>query len=398
MHPFFASSATPLKPCDRHPNPYHGREVLRFAEVTAADFDRYCAALESAGFSPYIKRTLAQNRFATYTTPLFQAHLAFYPALGEMRVTHGSRSFLPPTEPCTARPIQTPTLTQIKLSDIGQSDIIQLADGSFLLIDGGVDNEVDRAYLLDFLYEKKPAHHEKPRIAAWLISHAHNDHIHLCQEFLLSYSDRVEVELFGYDFPDFSDDMVTFTKVGQQGRTIRWQNRMRDITRELFPLSKQWEMHSGETLHLPGCDVDVMFGWEDYWPQEMLGVNATACSLRLRFEGGKTAFFATDAWFALCDQMALMYGDELKSDVLQASHHGSVGTIPFHERIDPEVVLWAYPLDIVQTEKTDATTVERLYERFGKHPYCTWLLEHAKRHYHHSETVTLDMKTLEIVP
>lgn len=399
MHPFFLSNTSPLKPIDRYANPYHGTEVLRFAKVTADDYERYCTALETAGFTLYCRRVLAQNQFATYTTPLFSAHLAFYPALGEMRVTHGAHTYLPPLEAKQTEHVQSPTLTQIKLSNIGQSNIVQLSDGSFLIIDGGVDNEEDRACLLSFLLTKKPEHHPKPRISAWLISHAHNDHIHLCQEFLKAYADRVEVELFGYNFPDFTGDIAIFIKEGQQGRTIRWQNQMRDIINQHFPLAKRWEPHSGQTLHLPGCDVDVLIAFEDYWPHEMSGVNPSSCCFRLRFESGKTAMIPTDAWFGSCDQMALVYGDELKSDILQAVHHGTAGgTIPFYERVAPEVVLWEYPVTPPSAKPTDAKLHLEFFDVVrNKYPYSAWLLEHATRHYHSGETITIDTQTLELL-
>ena len=137
MHPFFISKNMPLTPVDRYDNPKHGTEVLRFTEVTDEGFRLYCEALKTAGFEPYYERTVAENRFATYTTPLFEAHLAFYPALGEMRVTHGALGYLPPLEASKAERIVDPTYTQMKLYNGGQSNVVQLTDGSFLVIDGG---------------------------------------------------------------------------------------------------------------------------------------------------------------------------------------------------------------------------------------------------------------------
>jgi beta-lactamase superfamily II metal-dependent hydrolase len=398
MHPFFLSNQAPITPCDRYKNPYHGTEVLRFTDVTADDCDRYCKALEVAGFTAYRHRTLADNRFATYITPQYEAHLAFYPALGEMRAVSGARTYLPPLESPVFEAIQAPTLSQIKLSIVGQSNAVQLADGGFLLIDGGMDDEGDRAYLLDFLYQRKPAHHEKPHIAAWLISHCHNDHIYLCQEFLKAYHDRVEVALFGYNFPDYTSPIVDYAKPAQRPRTVHWQTEMRRIIHTYFPTAKRWETHSGDTLHLPGCDVDIMITWEDFWPHKMVGVNDTATAFRLRFAGGKTAMLPTDAWFGMCDQMVSVYGNALKSDILQPVHHGTAGgMLDFYQRVSPEITLW--PAPAMRPPAPTMTDLPPLVSVFDyakeKFPESAWLLDHAKRHYHNSETVTINMETLE---
>jgi len=317
--------------------------------------------------------------------------------LGEMRVCHGCLSYLPPLEmPEAEAVIDVPTYTQMKLSNGGQSNVVQLTDGSYLIIDGGKMYSTDRDNLLAFLYAHKPSHHPKPRVAAWLISHAHDDHMNLCMDFLQAHGKQIELQTFGYNFPDFESDIIqSDTEVAQKNR----QKRIKRILDEQFPTTALWLMHSGQRLLLPGCEVSVLMTWEDFWPQPMKTVNQTSFCLDMRFEGGKKLMLPTDAWAQLCDQMATVYGDTLKSDVLQAIHHGLAGgSIPFYEKVRPEVVFWPQspervfsPEPIVVPDREKPIAVARQFA-----PNC-WLLDRMERHYHHGETVTMDMKTLEVI-
>ena len=61
----------------------------------------------------------------------------------------------------------------LELHDIGNSFVIQLKNGHFVVHDGGQD--MDAPYLLDYLEALTPGE-EKPLIEAWFVSHAHSDH------------------------------------------------------------------------------------------------------------------------------------------------------------------------------------------------------------------------------
>ena len=60
-----------------------------------------------------------------------------------------------------------------QLNSAGNSFIIQLKNGHFVIHDGGM--RIDAPYLLDYLEELAPAG-EKPIVEGWFISHAHDDH------------------------------------------------------------------------------------------------------------------------------------------------------------------------------------------------------------------------------
>ncbi|MBQ9802405.1 MAG: hypothetical protein IJW51_04985 [Clostridia bacterium] len=374
-------------------NDKNRQEVLRYIDVTEAAYESFFSALLATGLTLYSENCIVGNRFATLITTEHEVHLCFYPTVGEMRVIYGARGYLPSLEAPRVENGCSVTVTQMALVGEGQSNVIMLADGSFLIIDGGKKDDTDRDALLDFLLAHKPTHHEKPRIAAWLISHAHNDHIHLCQEFLLDYGEQVELLLFGYNFPDFETDII---QSETEKRQVLWQARMKEILDAHFPDTVRWTMHTGQKLLLPGCEAEFLTTWEDYWPQTMKTVNQTSFCMRLRFAEGKTLMLPCDAWTGMGDHMATVFGSYLKSDVLQATHHGLAGgSIPFYEHVAPEVVLWSTPKERFEaTEPIPIPGREKPMAIIRQFAPSRWLIEHAARHYTHAYTVTIDMKDL----
>ena len=370
--------------------------ILQYTEVTEMQYEYYYKSFLPE-FTVYDEKCVVGNRFATLVNDMHELHVCFYPTMGEMRVIFGGRCWLPPkTAPEVTN--DTPTaFTQIGLSIGGMLYVTQLTDGSFLILDSGKKNDEDRDLLLNFLYEKKPAHHEKPKIAAWLISHAHHDHLHLCLDFLLTYGDKVELSLFGYNFPDFETDIVKSNRPFETEHALHWQNSIKELLDKHFSTATRWTMHTGQKLLLPGCEVEFLGTWEDYWPAFMKTVNETSFIVRLTFESGRSFLLPCDAWCGQTDLAVAVWGDYLKSDVLQVIHHGLAGgNIAFYEKVMPEIVFWPSPQNrfeapepILIPETGKKMAVVRGYGQ------SRWLLEHIDRHYHCGRTVTLDTKTLE---
>ncbi len=394
MLEFITAKGEGLTLANTYENAKNQNVVLRYTDVSEARFEEYYNAL-LRDFTLYNEKTVVGNHFATLVTDTHELHICFYQAISEMRVIYGIRGWLPSKEAPVCDESLPLTLTQMGLIvNSGLSLVVTLADGSFLLIDGGKeanDEHQDRKNLFEFLWEHKPKHHEKPKIAAWLISHSHTDHINLCQEFLKEYGDRVELALFGYNFPDFETGIITKS----EGKELYWQTTTKDLLDKRFPNTTRYTMHTGQSLLLPGCEVEILTTWEDFWPQEMPSANHSSFIIRLKFATGKTVMLPTDAWKPTTALAVSIWGDYLKSDVLQVVHHGlSGGNIDFYKAVAPELLLWPTPeIRFVSEEPYlnaagEKKAVARQFEP------SRWLMENHNRHYHHGKTVTLDMKDL----
>lgn len=392
---FITAKGKTLTLANTYENAKNQNVVLRYTDVSEVQFEEYYKSLLS-DFAVYTEKTLVDNRFATLVSDTHELHLCFYPTIREMRVIFGIRSYLPQKQAQASGGDALLTVTQMGLIvNSGESIVVTLADGSFLLIDGGKeanDEHQDRKNLFNFLWEHKPAHHEKPKIAAWLISHSHTDHINLCQEFLKEFGDRVELDLFGYNFPDFETGIITGAEATKE---LYWQTTTKELLDERFPTATRWTMHTGQSLLLPGCEVEMLLTWEDFWPQEMQSANHSSFIIRLKFDTGKTVMLPCDAWKPTTAVAVAVWGDYLKSDVLQVVHHGlSGGNIAFYEKVAPEVLLWPTPeIRFVSPEPyiTSDGTKKAVARQFEP---SRWLMEHFDRHYHHGKTVTLDMRDL----
>ena len=398
MEDLILSLGEGLTPAECYDIKNNKSSIVLFKEVALPQYNAYIKALVDAGFTLYTENRIKGNRFATYITKEREVHLCFYPVFGELRVIGGVRGYLPETKAPDNTGDHPLTVSQMALASSdyegGLSNVITLADGSFVIIDGGKKNDANNNELLEFLYAHKPADHEKPHITAWLISHAHHDHIHLCQEFLLQYGDRVELSLFGYNFPDLNSPWCK-----AEAAQLRWETRMIKILDEHFPNTKRWVMHTGQKLLLPGCEAEFLMTWEDFWPRPMKTTNQNSFCVRFTFKGGKTYLATCDAWQDLVEPMTEVYGDYLKSDVLQAIHHGLAGgSIPFYQRIAPKIVLW--PTGKQRFEAQEPFTVlerEKPVAVIRQYKHSKWLLEHAEQHYPTGKTVTINMEDLSIL-
>ena len=88
-----------------------------------------------------------------------------------------------------------------ELYNFGNSFIFELKNGHFVLNDGGTED--DLIYLIEYLESLVPEG-EKPIIDAWIISHAHEDHMGVYTELLnhLEWADRFYVEEVIYSEPN----------------------------------------------------------------------------------------------------------------------------------------------------------------------------------------------------
>ena len=102
--------------------------------------------------------------------------------------------------------------------------------------------------------------------------------------------------------------------------------------------------------------------------------------------------FLGDCMQYLCRQIAYIYGDYLKSDVLQVTHHGLIGgEIGLYKYIDPEVCLWSTSekrfLGILEGQKYQWCIGE------GGCDFNRWLRDDSvrvRKHYHLGETAVIN--------
>ena len=306
---------------------------LAYKNVTTEEVANYGELLKSEGYTQHASNTIGNNKFATYYKDDVQVHTMFYPILKDFRVVFGKLGYLPDTsEPQYTRTNDVSLMQNVRAGKTnGMSYTVKLADGSFLIIDGGQRSTADTNSLLSFLQTNKPASDAKPRVI-WMITHAHADHLQLANDFLEKYKNEIELEMVCYNFPDTSvivDDGAGLTPYIKTFRSLT-----KNTTTFIF--------HSGQKLYLPGVEIEFLATQEDYWPNEFTNENLTSNVWRMKFEDGRTLLIVGDLENTGSDRLTDVYGSLLESDIFQVNHHGYSGyTAHLINFVDPKICLWS---------------------------------------------------------
>ena len=223
--------------------------------------------------------------------------------------------------------------------DCGMFYAIRCRDGSFFLIDSAhQDSYRDHIRIHDFLKSLVPEG-EKIRIAGWFFSHAHQDHIVKFMDFLKTDYTDCEIECLYYNFPDPDGPSSEY-----------WKESDRVTMREFASLMeerddlKKYTPHTGDEIRISNLKIDVLVTWEDIAPEPIERFNDSSTVIMIEAEGQKI-FLPGDAGEVEAKILTERYGESLKADILQLSHHGfRGGSVKLYELVNAPVVL-------VSTEK-----------------------------------------------
>jgi beta-lactamase superfamily II metal-dependent hydrolase len=207
----------------------------------------------------------------------------------------------------------------VQLNNTGNSFVIQLKNGHFVVYDGG--QEIDAPYLLDYL-EKLAPQGEKPVIEAWFISHAHSDHFGAMVQIseVASNTSRIFVEGFYFHNPG-----IYSAQVGVDGniqKTMLSANFFQNQKGEKTPL---YRPQMGQRYYFSDIIIDVcltpeLFPLNSYYYNT--DINDTSIWLMAHIEnqkflvGGDAAHTASRAAMSIFDES---YFDV---EVFAVFHHG----------------------------------------------------------------------------
>lgn len=360
---------------DLYPLAKDGYEIA-FKGATKAEYEAYVAALKEAGFTQYSTNTISAGRdnpdsaniYHTFTKDNIHVSTAWQGNLKVARIV----MVLPSTEPnlpslepipTPTTPKVTPTIAQMRLTEGdqygsggGMSYVIQLADGKFIVVDGGINAEVNRTVLYEYLQSKATeAGMAKPVIAMWIFSHVHDDHVGLAQKYFFSYakSQGWTIEAIAYNFPnDLAEDSDTTIDTVPDDNGPVWIENFEKAVKTYCPNAKIYTPRAGQVYYFAGMQMEILASEEDFYPfifskegtpqaVEMTH-NAFSLNWRMNFDNGVSVMFLGDSTTETTKQLGQIYGDYLKSDVLQMAHHGLSGAeISCYKNIDPDICLWA---------------------------------------------------------
>jgi len=361
--------------------------------VSAEEYTAYGTTLTEAGWVKYTDNQMANNLFATYTNDALgkTLHLGYYPTLqgGTLRIISEPMGYLPPVEAAAYTRVVDTTFAQLKRQSVetnaapGMSYVMQVADGSFIIVDGGPSSTADSTALMTYLEQLTPAG-QKPTVAAWIITHSHSDHMGLANDFLNLYHDRIDVKMAIYNFPTY--EAIIDAQDASTAFLVRIDTFIGTI-KKYWPEAEHFVFHAGQTLTIADAEIEFLFTHEDQYPMEFAWINHTSIAFRIT-AGGKNVLLLGDCEKTICQQMAATFGDYLKSDMLQLSHHGNNGgSLDLYQCIDPEICFWAC------SQRTFETDEKRLGTANG-YDFNAYLRNESirvRQHYHNSVTTVIPM-------
>ena len=298
-----------------------GRSLRVYADATAAQFERAAAALADAGFRLLQRRAQNGNLFAALADTDETVTLLFTPCAGELRVTAAGTERLPRLSPDACKGDAGTTFYAFEndqtLIDCGMCLLVQCPDHSFFVVDSGhyfQPNDNDRLYA--FMRERTPAG-QNVTVCGWLITHAHTDHVCKLMDFLRFNTRDVTVEGFYCNLlpPDYAvwDGNREEAEIAAKLLAV-----LADFPAPVYTL------HTGMRFYVRNLAFDVLSTCEDILPAFIEDYNDSSAAVMLEAAGSRV-FIPGDAAVEAGKRMEARWGETLRCDVVQVSHHGHTG-------------------------------------------------------------------------
>ena len=234
--------------------------------------------------------------------------------------------------------------------------IIRLADGRFLVFDGGNQTEENADAIYSFLKANAPDANNIV-IASWYITHAHKDHGGGFIAFAEKYGNDSSVKLESIMFNpcDTLEQMRYSTSITKKLQAA-FASYYADV-----PVYKPL---TGQVYTFGKTTIEILYTMSDFLPNtieyeidgkggdyniqsmvSLIDIDSTA-DLKDKF------FLMGDATTKACNEISYRYGNHIKSDYVQVSHHGFVpgltgmncrrhgGTVEIYSLIDADIALW----------------------------------------------------------
>lgn len=288
--------------------------LYTYDDITMETYTAVFAGFINKGFDIYSNSIKGDLYTTTFTNGVDFIHIYWLSTGRVLRIVEalGDADALPPANPVISNTDTPTTITQLSSTYLnGMGYIIQLCDGSFIIVDGGYADEHTRLY--NKLVELNGGANGI-LIRAWLISHPHGDHYNCFKSFATEYASKVTLEYFLY-----SPDTPQYRISGWDG-LFAWGGIYDSVN--AFSGAKVLAVHTGMEFRFADVKLEILISADDifvdYIPNNQ---NETSIVCRV-YTPTKKAMLLADAGNDCAHVLEKYYGQYLKSDMCQASHHG----------------------------------------------------------------------------
>ena len=367
----FVATSTSDKKCNQ----------IILEDTTLESYNEYISLLESEGYKKYTDNDISGNIFTTLYNDGYTLKVGYYKPFGECRIV------IEPFEKKTLIGLESDnkykavTTTQITMLGCefqessgaykgnGLSLLYRLADGSFVIVDGGHDTNSTwwRNNLMDAITEqaKDYASGKDIRIAAWFISHAHGDHMGMLKKEASNFAKKFTVERVIANL--MSDKEIEKSLDSSHGKNFgggeaKVTNQVRTAAKDMG--ADLIQCHTGQKFYFADTVFEILYTVESFAPATTNALNTSSILVRSTTtdaSGKSTSVMVmgdvTGPAMAICNNM---YGNDLRCEIVQVAHHGyqtwgNDGAIAeSYKLMSPEIVLWPMGLNAYATHKHKA--------------------------------------------
>ena len=322
-----------------------GSSLYTYANKRETSYNSICEFFKSNGFSVYSVTSKVGNLSCTMTRESQMVHVYYYSAISELNVVLSETAAveLPPQNSDFSGGEVTTTVTQIMESDRlnGMGYIIQLSDGSFIIYDGGFPNRA-RA-LLDTMTQMKKGS-GKIKVRAWVLTHSHADHYSAFNVFANNYASKVELERV-----IVSPVLDAPNPANRSDQDYLTTDFLNDVAR--FNGAVVTYVHSGMEFNFCDLKMEILLTADDVCKNNntTIGFNDTSIVSRL-YTDDYSMLILGDSGKIPTEYLKDIYGEYLKSDVCQASHHGGDDVqLSFYETVKASIMFYPCNKELYDT-------------------------------------------------
>ena len=290
-------------------------------DSSLSQYEAYLKVLADSGFEYHSGKRIADCAFDLFYTEDTIAYVMYFSNTETIKISMDKRStFALPTleEDNIYEKTTDATITQVGLGDSldnGMLYISKMSDGSFIVIDGGIS----ASYIYDSLV-KLAGKTTDIRIAAWLLTHHHNDHAEGFLSTSSKYADRLIVEkvIHCQPRPDQLRPGEGSDYEAVKDRIVNGIKNFKGTNRSL----EQIKAHPGMEIYIRDAKITVLATIDTIEPKIISNVNNASMVFKMEV-GEKSIIFLGDSEPMQTKAMYAQLGAEtFVCDSLQLAHHG----------------------------------------------------------------------------
>lgn len=310
-----------------------GSYTINVSGTTKADYDEYLVSLNDKGFKKHSDNGEEGMEGYVYTASYTKEdivvtvyHIAKYEAtyITASQKTNLSEHLIYQDSYMDGVTAGAKTKVHlVELNDNGNSYVIELKNGHFIVEDGG--NDSDAPYLLDYLESLTPEG-QKPVVEAWFITHAHSDHVGALEKMVYNkaYAERIYVE--GFYFVDPSEKVMNSVFPTANLNTEIWVslNANTAFRQEDGSTAKFYRPTLGQRYYFCDISIDIVLTLDQILENAYYSAdfNDTSTWLMHNIEGQKF-LHAGDAGVTTTKLAMDFYDKEyFELEVFSVLHHG----------------------------------------------------------------------------